>query len=73
MYVYLSDGKKKKKNMFNFFLNFYDLENNKKANLKINQDNKKMLYKYFPDRFLNPKKYREYLIKSPFLKTLQKL
>ena len=73
LYVYLSDGKKKKKNMFNFFLNFYDLENNKKANLKINQDNKKMLYKYFPDRFLNPKKYREYLIKSPFLKTLQKI
>ena len=56
--------------MFNLCLNFYDIEDDKNYN-KSNDKNKNMLNNYFPDRFLNPKKYIEYLVNSPFLKVLQ--
>ena len=67
--LYIKDKKSKNKNMFNLFLNFYDVGNYNISNDK----NKNMLNNYFPDRFLNPKKYREYLINSPFLKVLQNI
>ena len=72
--LYIDDiDNKKNKNVFNLFLNFYDLEDNKESNKKTHYGNKNMLHSYFPDRFLNSKKYREYLINSPFLKALQKV
>ena len=73
LHLYIDDlGNKKNKNVFNLFLNFYDLEDNKETNYKKHHG-KNMLHSYFPDRFLNSKKYREYLINSPFLKALQKM
>ena len=73
LYLYADKLKKKNNNMFNLFLNFYDIGNNKEKKYKLKYKNKSMLNNYFPDRFLNPKKYRQYLINSPFLRTLQKI
>ena len=70
--LYGNNLKIKNNNMFNLFLNFYDIENNKESYHSMKNKNKNMLNKYFPDRFLNPKKYRQYLINSPFLKSLKK-
>ena len=72
---YINHKKKKKDNVLNFYLN-YDDEYNKENNKKFLRDKikqKNILTYYFPDRFLNAKKYKEFLINSPFLKTLQKI
>ena len=68
LHLYINNKKQKNKKMV---LEFYDLENNKENNYKLKYENKNFLNKYFPDRFLDSKKYREYLLNSPFLKILQ--
>ena len=68
LHLYIDNKKKTNENMV---LQFYNLENNKENNYKLKFENKNFLNKYFPDRFLNSKKYREYLLNSPFLKVLQ--
>jgi hypothetical protein len=70
--------KNKKNKKFKLFLdlskdefNFLNKDNNKQND---NEEKGKNIFKnYFHDRFINPKKYKEYLIKSPFLKTLVNL
>ena len=70
--------KNKKNKKFKLFLdlskdefNFLNKDNNKQND---NEEKDKNIFKnYFHDRFINPKKYKEYLIKSPFLKTLVNL
>jgi hypothetical protein len=72
---YIENKKKYNDNLFNFYLNCddeYDYMINKKLNRK-KENKKNILNTYFPDRFLNAKKYQEYLINSPFLETLQKI
>ena len=68
LHFYINNKKQKNKKMV---LEFYDLENNKENNYKLKYENKNFLNKYFPDRFLDSKKYRDYLLNSPFLKILQ--
>ena len=41
--------------------------------LKAKSENKNVVNKYFPDRFLNPKKYKDFLLNNPLLKTMKKI
>ena len=69
--------KKKEKNKNKKFKLYLDLNRDELNYLneddKNNKDNKKkenVFKNYFHDRFINPKKYKEYLVTSPFLKSL---
>ena len=57
----------KKKYKLYLDLNEDEFNFNKKSNL-INNEN--IVKTYFPERYIDPEKYREYLIKSPFVKTV---
>ena len=50
---------------FNYF-------NTDKSKL-MNTEKENIMKKYFSDRFINPQKYKEYLIKNPFIKTVYKI
>ena len=81
--LYLKKIKRKRNNRFNVYLNidedeynFDTHESNKelKTNPKSeNKKNKNTLNNYFPYRFLSPKKYSDFLINNPFLKTVEKI
>ena len=68
------ENKNKKK--FNLYLDLNEDENNfygdKNTNLIYNEQ-RNIVKKYFNERFIDPKKYKEYLIKSPFIKNIYKI
>jgi len=74
--------RKKNLNKYNLYLNMdddeFDFEKFKKMKEngfkhKANSGDKNMVNKYFPDRFLNPKKYKDFLLNNPLLKTMKKI
>ncbi len=74
--------RKKNLNKYNLYLNMdddeFDFEKFKKMKdngfaLKAKSENKNVVNKYFPDRFLNPKKYKDFLLNNPLLKTMKKI
>ena len=74
---FLVNEKKNKENKkFKLFLNLDEDEfnyfNTDKSKL-MNTEKENIMKKYFSDRFINPQKYKEYLIKNPFIKTVYKI
>ena len=74
---FLVNEKKNKENKkFKLFLNLDEDEFNyyktDKSKL-MNTEKENIMKKYFSDRFINPQKYKEYLIKNPFIKTVYKI
>ena len=67
-------NKKNKNKKFKLYLDLkrddlnYLNEDNKNNNKKEEEEN--VFKNYFNDRFINPKKYKEYLVTSPFLKVI---
>ena len=55
---------------YNFF-NDAKCVKNKDINNKLPKQD--IMKKYFSERFINPRKYKEYLIKNPFIKTVSKI
>ena len=72
---FINNNKNKRKMKFKLYLNLTEdeLTLNKKQNHKKNNTEKDIIKKYFPERFIDPIKYKEYLLKSPFLASLIKL
>jgi hypothetical protein len=72
---FINNNKNKSKKKFKLYLNLTEDEFtlNKKQNHKKNNTEKDIIKKYFPERFIDPIKYKEYLLKSPFLASLIKL
>ena len=74
--------RKKNLNKHNLYLNMdddeFDFEKFKKMRdngfiFKAKSENKNVVNKYFPERFLNPKKYKDFLLNNPLLKTMKKI
>jgi hypothetical protein len=74
--------RKKNLNKHNLYLNMdddeFDFEKFKKMKdngfiPKAKSGNKNVVNKYFPERFLNPKKYKDFLLNNPLLKTMKKI
>ena len=74
--------RKKNLNKYNLYLNMdddeFDFEKFKKMkdngfSLKEKSKNKNVVNKYFHDRFLDPKKYKDFLLNNPLLKTMKKI
>ena len=65
-------NKKNKKFKLYLDLNRDDLNclNEDDKNNKGNKQKENIFKNYFSDRFINPKKYKEYLVTSPFLKSI---
>ena len=75
---YLNNNKKEIKDnkKFRLFMDLYEDQynfNKNKENVMPDINKEKIVKNYFPERFINPKKYKKYLIKCPFLKTVYKI
>ena len=63
---------------FKLFLDLNEDEYNikkgkEKEKLRLSIDKQNIVKNYFNERFIDPEKYKEYLIKSPFIKTVYKI
>ena len=70
------NNNKNKNKKFNLYLDLNEDEyglNKNKSNYIIDKEKSNIVKNYFSDRFIEPKKYKEYLITSPFIKTLMNL
>ena len=71
-----SNKNKNKNKKFKLYLDLNEDEyglNKDKSNYLIKNEKNNIVKKYFSDRFIEPKKYKEYLLTSPFIKTIMNL
>ena len=69
------DNKNEENKKFKLFLDLNEDEYNfkkdkEKKKQRLNNDKQNIIKNYFNERFIDPEKYKEYLIKSPFIKTV---
>ena len=72
------ENKIQEEKKFKLFLDLNEDEYNfkkgkEKEKLKLSIDKQNIVKNYFNERFIEPEKYKEYLIKSPFIKTVYKI
>ena len=69
------DNRNEENKKFKLFLDLNEDEYNfkkdkEKEKQRLSKDKQNIIKNYFNERFIDPEKYKEYLIKSPFIKTV---